>query len=487
MAKKKKEQQALGKKQGFRPPVVAVLGHVDHGKTSLLDKIRKTNVAAGEAGGITQHIGAYQVSFGKPLKQITLIDTPGHAAFAKMRQRGAQVTDLAVLVIDATAGVKPQTVESLDHIREAKIPFVVAINKMDLQAADEEKVKRELAKEKVLVEGRGGEVVTVPVSAKTGQGLEELLEMIYLVYELAPAVLEPAAPLSGVVIESQLDRARGPLATVLVKKGTMKVGDDILAEKVPARVRAMFDEWGKNVASAGPGKPVEVLGFKEVPALGAPVVSGAAAKREAEVAGARELPQEAPGDKLAIVLKADVTGTLGAIKANLPEEAHLVSSGIGDVSESDILMAQAAGAMVYGFSVRVPKAVDKLAQTEGVKVKIEKVIYKLLEDIGKEAEKAFAPLGGEEVVGEAEIVAEFTAAEQRVAGCRVSQGEIKKTDKLKLMHGEDVLGEARIASMRRGKEDVDKAKKGSEFGAILSPQLDFRVGDVLISLRPKKK
>lgn len=483
---KKKARIIIGKeKLQPRPPVVAILGHVDHGKTTLLSKIKEIDLTKGEHGGITQHIGAYQVTYKG--RTITFIDTPGHAAFEKMRARGASVTDLVVLVVAADEGVKPQTKESLKHIKAAKVPYLVAINKIDLPNISVDKVKKDLAENGILVEGYGGDVVAVAVSAKTGKGLDELLEMILLLSEMADLRADPKGPLEAVVIESKLDRARGPVATLLVKNGTLHLREEIIAENVSAKVKAMFDETGRLVKEAGPSKPVEVLGFKNLPPIG-----GVVKRTNGEIATLRtqkkreeaiETSEDTEKRKLKVILKADVAGTLEAILASFPEDVEVIYSGVGDITESDVLLASAAKSLLLGFNVHVPSQIKKLAQTEKVKIKTYSVIYELLEDIEKQVLKILEPTIDEEVLGQAEIVAEFEIKKERIAGCRVKEGRIAKSDKLHLKREKGIIGNCRIKSMKRGKESIDTAKKGEEFGAILTPTLDFKLGDMLVSFR----
>lgn len=497
-----------------RPPIVAVLGHIDHGKSSLLDKIRQTNVVATETGGITQHIGAYQASFTlRPTphnpqptpKLITFIDTPGHAAFSQMRSRGANVADLVVLVVAADEGFKPQTKESLKHIEAAKVPYLVAINKTDLPNIDVNQIKKDLVKNGILVEGYGGEIVTVPVSAKTGKGVDELLEMILLLAEMAELKADSQGKLEAVVVESKLDRARGALAAILVRNGSLKVRDEIKVDNVGAKIRAMFDENGRKVDIAGPSKAVEVLGFEKLPPVGGVITE--VTEKKSSVPSKTSVPArptggpsvirktsetepKAPEDtegKLKIVLKSDVAGTLEAILASLPENVEVISSGVGDVTESDVLLASATGAEIIGFSVKIPRAVKKLTQVEKVKIKTYQVIYELLEEVEERVLKIIEPTIDEGILGQAEIIAEFEVKKQRIAGCKVYEGRIDKKDRLHLKREKKVIGDSRIKSMRRGKESISQAKKGDEFGVILDPPLDFKIGDVLVSYRKVKE
>ncbi len=463
-----------------RPPIVVVMGHVDHGKTTLLDYIRKTNLAAREAGQITQHIGAYQAALGN--KKITFIDTPGHEAFEKMRSRGARVADLAVLVVAADDGVMPQTKEAIRHIKEAKIPLIVAVNKTDLPGLNLEKIKKQLVKEDVLLEGYGGDVVSLPVSAKTGKGVKELLEMISLVAEMEKITGDAHGALEAVVIESELDRNRGPVASVLVKNGTIRQGDNIFVENIKGKVRAMINDKGERLKEALPGTPVAILGLEKVPAVGAVLTNVGTTKEEA-AAGSAGPTKALTGDLLKIILKADVAGTLEAIIASLPQEKlQIINSGMGDIGEADILLAKTTGAIVIGFNVRLSASAAKLAETENVKVKTYQIIYELLKEL-KDVMEVLGKPPEEESLGKAEIIAEFPTEKNKIAGCKVIEGRLALGDKVKILHLEKELGRAMIKSLRKQKEAVPKAELGQECGIILEPQLDFNIGDIVISER----
>lgn len=482
MTTKKTQNQSQAK---VRPPVVAVLGHVDHGKTTLLDAIRKTNLADREAGGITQHIGAYQVKHDKRL--ITFIDTPGHVAFAKMRSRGGQIADLVILVVAADDGVKPQTKESYEHIKKAGVPFIVAINKIDKDGASSERVKKELAQIGVLVEGYGGDVVVVEVSAKEKTNLDELLEMVFLSYDMDPVEADPKSPLEGVVIESFLDKRRGPVATVLVKNGQIKIGQKIMAGPVLAKVKAMNNDLGKLVKVAVPGQPVEILGFKDVPSVGQ-IVKDAASVKTSEKLKKNKPPVTLPPeseDKIRLVIKADTQGTLQALKGSLPEDVYMAEASVGQIGESDILLAQSTQAMVVGYGVKLPKGVKKLAETEGVKVKTYKIIYKLLDDVSNWIEDQKEKV--RPVVGKLEVLAEFDIDDQHIAGCKVKQGKVKQGASAKLIKNQEPVAEAKIISLKQHQQDVKELGKGEECGIILKPDLDFSKGDTLIIHPPKKE
>lgn len=463
-----KKEKKIEKENLFpRPPVVTVMGHVDHGKTTLLDQIRKTSVAVKEYGEITQHIGAYQVEVNG--RKITFIDTPGHEAFAKMRRRGAQVTDLVVLVVAADDGVMPQTLESLEHIKEAKLPFIVAINKIDLPSANIERVKKQLVQKGVLLEGMGGDVVWVAISGKTGQGIGELLEMIQLMAEMAELKAEPSGPLKLAVIESRLDKARGPVATVIVQNGTLKVGKVIEVAGIKSKVRAMFNDQGKSVEEAGPATPVEILGLEKVPEIG-------------EVFGERKAPH-LEGENLKIVLKADMSGSLEAILENLSPKVEVIEKGVGGISESDVLLAKTLGAILVGFNLKTSAGLQKLAEEEKVKVKTYRLIYELLEDLEKEITQLGKPKVGEEILGKAQIIAEFPYNKQRILGCRVIEGRVSRNDNVKIIRDDQEIGRSKIKSLKYLKEFIAKAERGRECGVLLEPLLDFSPGDVLISYR----
>ncbi len=494
-----------------RPPIIVVLGHVDHGKTTLLDYIRKTNIASKEAGQITQHIGAYQVTVDlssrateesrgtskknkeKILQQvqdnragetrtITFIDTPGHEAFSEMRSRGANVADLAVLVVAADDGVMPQTKEAIRHIKEAKIPVIVALNKTDLPGLNLEKIKKQLVKEDLLLEGYGGETVSLPISAKSGKGIKELLEMIILVSEMNKLKGEAKAPLEAIVIESKLDKSRGPVASVLVKNGTLRHGQAVAVENIKGKIRAMTDDKGQRLKEALPGTPVEILGLESVPMVGAILTEEDFQKKEETAAVAIQKKVHEEG-LLKIILKADVVGTLEAIIASLAQEKiEFMESSTGDITESDIFLAKTTNAIVLGFNVKISPSVAKLAEAENVRVKTYQIIYELLDEIKDVLEALNNPVE-EASLGKAEIIAEFPYNKGKVAGCKVTLGRLALGDKVKILRGEKEVGFAKIKSLRKQKEAVPKAELGQECGIILEPQLDFNLGDIVISQR----
>jgi translation initiation factor IF-2 len=476
-------------KTNFRPPVVAVLGHVDHGKTTLLDAIRKSNVAAGEHGGITQAIGAYQVKVGD--RFITFIDTPGHEAFAKMRSRGASAADIAILVVAADDSVKPQTVESIAQIRGAGIPMIVAVNKIDMPGANVEKVRQDLARHEVQVEGFGGDVPIAQVSAKQAKGIDDLLSTILLLWDTKGVADDPQAAMESVVIETRVDKGRGMIATLLVGHGTLTPGSTLFeGTKALGRVRAMFDEYDKTVTAAPPGKPVVVLGFTTLPSVGARI-TGTQAAPEAQKA---EAPKEEgampsfldPIDMAAVktlnlIVKADTAGSLEAITSKLTTGVRLVATGIGDVSDADVLRAKSSGAIIIGFGVKTPASVAKLATAEKVIWRTYTLIYELLdelEDVLSGMETVFVQ---ERELGVGTIVAEFPFDRDRVAGTKVTSGRLAKGDTVKIMRKDAEIGRARIKSMRRGPEETTKTEAGGECGILLDKQIDFMLQDVIIA------
>ncbi len=472
-----------------RPPIVTIMGHVDHGKTSLLDYIRKTHVTAREAGGITQHIGAYQIEFEK--KKITFIDTPGHSAFNKMRARGAKVTDIVVLVVAANDGVKPQTIESIRHIKEAGVPYVVAINKIDLPNVYPDMAKAQLAEQDVLVHGYGGEIDVVELSAKTGKGVDQLLELILTMAELNNYQADPDADLKAVVIESTKDQKRGAVATVVVQQGTLRVRQDVVADGALGRVRQLVDENRKPLITVTPGSPAEIVGFTDVPAVGAIIqeVGKEAAVEEVVAEPEVRVPTDYTAlfnehPKLKLMIKADVQGTLEAIMQNIDEESTVVlRSGVGEVTEDDIDFAETTGSMILVFHTKLPKKVEEKAKNAKVKIKQYDVIYKLLEDLQKQMLKLLEPTIDEVVLGDIEILQIFEMKGEVIAGCRVVTGEVKKTDKLHLKRGDEILLDPEIKSMMHGKDQIDIARTKSEFGMTFKRNVRFQIGDHLIAYK----
>jgi translation initiation factor IF-2 len=490
-----------------RPPVVTVMGHVDHGKTSLLDAIRETEVVAGEAGGITQHIGAYQVH--QDDKAITFIDTPGHEAFTAMRARGAQVTDLAVIVVAADDGVMPQTVEAIDHARAAGVPIMVAVNKIDKPNAQPDRVRTELAGQDLNPEEWGGETIYADVSAKTKEGLDNLLQLIVLVSELEELKANPDAPASGTIVESELDQGRGPVATILVQRGTLRVGDAVVSGPQWGRVRAMHDFTGSRVADAHPGMPVEVLGFQGVPDAGERVQvvenerqargmaqeretrlkTEALARREARKVTLEEVfakAREGEIKELNIVLKADVQGSLEALRdeiAKLPQEQvaiNVIHAAPGGINESDVMLAAASDAIVIGFNVRPGAEARRAADQEGIEIRTYSVIYKVTDDLRAAMEGMLEPEEVEETIGEAEVKQLFRSSRWgTIAGSQVTEGRVTRNARVRLIRDGTVVWTGRIASLRRFKDDVTEVEEGLECGIVLDGYQDVKEGDVL--------
>jgi len=492
-----------------RPPVVTVMGHVDHGKTSLLDAIRKTRVAAGEAGGITQHIGAYQVEIPHAGEQrkITFLDTPGHEAFTAMRARGTKVTDVAVLVVAADDGVRPQTLEAISHARAAKVPIVVAINKIDKEGASPDRVKQELSGLELVAEDWGGDTVMVPVSAIKGENVDKLLEMILLVTEVEDLQANPDRMARGTVIEAHLDKAKGPVATLLVQNGTLRAGDVLAAGPVLGKVRAMVDDTGKRVKEAGPSYAVEALGFSEVPTAGdefevypdektARSVVGdraneARATRLAQQMASRRVSlasmsgQASEGElkELNLILKADVQGSVEAILGSLEQlpqgevQVRVLLSAPGEITETDVDLAAASGAVIVGFNTSMAPGAKRAADATGVDVRDYDVIYKLLEDIQLAMEGLLEPELVEEPLGEAEVRAVFTIGRSAVAGCYVTTGKLQRNCKVRVWRGKEKVFEGDLDSLRRNKDDVKEVATGFECAIGTDRYTGWQEGD----------
>ena len=492
-----------------RPPIVTILGHVDHGKTTLLDSIRKSSVATGEAGGITQHIGAYQVEHAD--RSITFIDTPGHEAFTAMRARGAQVTDIAVLVVAADDGVMPQTIEAIDHIKAASVPIVVAINKMDTAGADPEKVRRQLSEHEVLVEKWGGNVIDVEVSAKAGTGVDDLLQSIQLVAEISELKANPDRPGVGVVVETRVDRSRGVLATVLVQTGTLRVGDYIVVGSVRGRVRALVDSTGHRVEEAGPSKPVEVLGVSDLPAAGDRLVVVPDEKKARETVAElqrRQALQRARGSsleevgsrismgetkELPLVVKVDVHGSIEAMRHALDQlstsqtQVRIIHSAAGGVTESDVLLAVASGAIIIGFNAGINQGAQRLATQENVEIRQYSIIYRMIEDIQTALAGMLEPTLRDVVEGVVEVRAVFELGRNRKnAGCYVTTGKVTRGAMARVLRGGEMLYDGPIASLRRFKDDVREVATGYECGMAVDGFSDFHVGDTIETHRLQK-
>ena len=487
-----------------RPPVVTVMGHVDHGKTSLLDAFRKTNVVSGEAGGITQKIGAYQISFNG--EKITFIDTPGHAAFTAMRARGAEVTDIAILVVAADDGIMPQTIEAINHIKAAKVPMIVAINKMDKPEANPDRVKQQLAEHDILPEEWGGDAICVPISAKTGMGLDELKKMILLVAEMQELKANPDKMATGAVIEAELDKNRGAVATVLVQNGTLKIGDSIMSGITFGKVKAMFDEHGKPVKKAGPSTPVAVMGFNDVPNSGDAVyavdenlskqvinerinkIKQERAKHTSGVSADDFMSKVHEGNlkALNIIIKADTQGSVEALKASLEairnDEVKVVCihSAAGGITESDLVLAQTTGATVVAFNIKIPTKMQTMADSLKVEVIESRIIYELVDQITRLSKGMMAIKYEEKYVGKAEIRVVFKLSTAgKVAGSYVLDGIVKRNGIAKIYRKDELIGETTIDSLKIVKDEKSEVAKGYECGIKLRDNIDFEEGDIL--------
>ena len=488
-----------------RPPIVTILGHVDHGKTSLLDAIRETNVVAGEAGGITQHIGAYQIERGG--SAITFIDTPGHAAFTAMRARGAQITDIAVVVVAADDGVMPQSIEAISHVRAAEVPMIIAINKTDLPAANPDRVKQQLTEQSVVVEEYGGEVLAIPVSATTGAGLPELLEAIDLVAEIQELKANPDRPGSGTIVEAELDSRRGPLATVLIRNGTLRQGDALVSGLISGKVKAMFDERGERLLEAGPARPVRIMGLADVPSAGDAihvVENERAARRIVEQArreaeggsGARRgqvtldtlFNEVSAGNvkELLLILKTDVRGSAEAIRGALQGlgtgevKIKVIHSATGPVSESDVMLAGASGAIVLAFNVKTEPSAASQAEIVGVEIRSYEVIYQLLESVEQALEGLYEPVYERVVDGVAEVRQLFRSSRVgQIAGCYVTEGRLVRGDRIRVVRNGAEMTDTACGGLRRFQDDVREVQQGFECGIVLERFGDFQEGDLL--------
>ncbi|HKZ34809.1 MAG TPA: translation initiation factor IF-2 [Patescibacteria group bacterium] len=458
-----------------RPPVVAIMGHVDHGKTTLLDYIRRSHLTQKEFGGITQHITAYQAQFQE--KKITFVDTPGHAAFETMRLRGAQVTDLVLLVVAANEGVKPQTVEAIKHIQKEKVPLIVVLNKMDAPGANPEKIKKQLSEHEVYVEGYGGDVVTVEVSAKTGNGVDALLEMILLVSDMRELQSHPEKEPELTVIDSHIDKKKGPVVSVIVRDGTLHVGDEVTIGQIKGKIRAILTDLGETVKVAGPSTPIEILGFKTLPKVGETTKPHPEKKDIASLLIAKE------EKKIKVIVKTDTLATLEAVLHGLPKEIEVVESGTGDITESDVLLAQNGQTVIFGLHVGVPTAVEKFAESEKVETHTFKIIYEFFDEIGERVKRLLGEQEKGVIQGEAQIVASFDIKGLKIAGCKVVQGQVSVGNAVHLKRKEEDLGQSRIKSLKKRAKELKRVEQGDECGILLDPQLDFSIGDVIISYR----
>jgi translation initiation factor IF-2 len=488
-----------------RPPVVTIMGHVDHGKTTLLDAIRSTNVTGGEAGGITQHIGAYQVEINN--KKITFLDTPGHEAFTAMRARGAQVTDITIIVVAADDGVMPQTVEAINHAKAAGLPIIVAVNKIDKPGADPDKVKQELTNYELVPEEWGGDTIFVNVSAKQRMGLEGLLEMILLVAEVNEYKANPDKRARGTVIEAELDKGRGPVARILVQHGTLKVGDAFVAGNCFGRVRAMVNDKGRRLKEAGPSTPVEITGLTEVPGAGDPFMVFEDERKARSIADKRAITQRESDlgtntrvtlddlfqhikdgeiKDLNVIIKGDVQGSVEALKGSLAKievegvRVKIIHSGAGAITESDIILAAASNAIVIGFNVRPDNQAKSTADQEQVDIRLHRVIYSVIEEIEQAMKGMLDPIYKEKVIGHAEVRSTFSISKVgTIAGCMVTSGKITRSAEARVIRDGIVLYEGKLDSLKRYKDDAKEVAQGYECGITLDKYNDLKEGDVI--------
>ncbi len=488
-----------------RPPVVTVMGHVDHGKTSILDKIRKTNVTAGEAGGITQHIGAYTVTVnGSP---ITFLDTPGHAAFTAMRARGAQATDIAVLVVAADDGIMPQTIEAISHAKAADVPIIVAVNKIDKPEANIERIKQQLTDHGLLPEEWGGDVIVCPVSAKTGEGINGLLESINLLAEIKDLKANPDRKAKGVVIEAKLDNSKGPIATVLIQNGTLKVSDNVIVGTVTGKIRAMTDDKGRRVNSAGPSVPVSIMGLDEVPNAGDILYAVEQDKlmklvaeerknkeRENMIKSASKVTLDDVFDRIAegeikglnIIVKADVQGSVEAVKQSLEKlsndevRINVIHAQAGAIKESDIMLAESSNAIIIGFNVRPDSNAKQIAEKSKVDIKLYRVIYEAIEDVEKALKGMLKPKFSEVYLGKAEVREVFKiSGVGQVAGSYVTDGKILRSGKLRIYRDDVMICEGNVLQLKRFKDDVKEVAQGYECGISIEKFNDIKIGDYI--------
>jgi translation initiation factor IF-2 len=501
-----KERKALPSRKGkgkgklsVRPPVVTVMGHVDHGKTTLLDVIRKTNVTAHEAGAITQHIGAYQALVDG--RKITFLDTPGHEAFTAMRARGARVTDIVILMVAADDGVMPQTVEAIDHAKAAKVPIVVAINKIDKPDANPERVKQQLADLGLVIEEWGGDTVCVPISAKKGQGISDLLENLFLVADILELKADPNSAAEGVVIEARLDKTKGPLATLLVQKGTLRRGDVVVAGSAWGKIKAMFDNARKQVPKAEPSTPVEVLGLNKVAKSGDLFIVLPDEHEARSIIGKQKYPRPHPTlslstlssqisngqiKELNIVLKTDVEGSIEPIKTSIERlgtektKTRIIHAASGSITESDVLLASASKGIIIGFNTPTSPGATQLANVEGVGIQHYDVIYKLIEDVERTLKGMLEPTYAEVLSGRAEVRAVFPISKLgKIAGVYVMEGKAWRDAQVKILRQNKVIFDSRVTSLKRFKEDAAEVSAGLECGLGIEGFVDFQTGDII--------
>ncbi|HTY82382.1 MAG TPA: translation initiation factor IF-2 [Dehalococcoidales bacterium] len=511
----KKAKKRYGKESGNlqpKPPVVTVMGHVDHGKTKLLDAIRKTNVVDSEAGGITQHIGAYQVTIDN--QKITFLDTPGHEAFTAMRAHGANITDITILVVAADDGVMPQTIEAINHARAAGVPIIVAINKIDKENADQNRVKQQLAEAGLVVEEWGGNAIAIPVSAKEKKGIKELLESVLLVAEMEELKADPTQPAEGVVIEAEMDKTMGPLATLLIQSGTLKEGDTVVVGDTWGRVRAMFNDAAKRIKKAEPATPVEILGLNEVPEVGdvlmtvtderhaQALLARRRAEKEKEAAEAKAVNLNNLYDQISagkvkelnVILKTDVQGSIEPIKHSLEQlgtdevKVRVIHAATGAVTDSDVMLAAASNGLIIGFNVAAQEGAKRMAVTSGVDIRSYNIIYTLTDDVAKALKGMLEPVFVEVIDGRAEIRQVFPGSKgAKIAGVLVTEGKVTRNAKVRVRHGKEIVADSTVASLKRFKDDVKEVAAGFECGIGIEGFNELKAGDILEFYRMEKQ
>lgn len=506
------EEEALTGDEVLRPPVITIMGHVDHGKTMLLDTIRKSNIVSKEAGGITQHIGAYQVTINQ--KKLTFLDTPGHEAFTALRARGAQVTDIAILVVAADEGLKPQTIEALNHAQAAAVPIIVALNKVDKPDIDIDRCKQQLSEHNLLTEDWGGKTVMVPLSAKTGKGVDDLLEIIAIQAELLELKASKSGFAKGIIIEAQLSKQKGPVATVLIKAGTLKIGDFVTVGKVYGKIRALFNDLGAAIQQVGPGSPAEILGLSEVPEPGEILISRGTEKeckefceikkqeeiqnKERQVSLSMEsLSSKIQGgelNQLNLIIKGDVMGSVEALKASISQidskdiPIQILHAATGTITENDITLAQASSGLVIGFGVQPNTEAEKQAEQHGIKIKTYNIIYEVLADIEKVVKGMYKPEFEEVDLAQIEVRQLFSFSKiGTIAGCYVTNGKVTRSNMVKVIRAKKEVFRGKLSSLKRFKEDVKEVSSGFECGIVIEKYEELKEGDMIIAFELKEK
>lgn len=470
--------------QSFRPPVVTVMGHVDHGKTTLLDTIRTANIAAKEAGAITQHLGAYQVEVSSKNgpRLITFIDTPGHAAFTAMRKRGASITDLVILVISAGEGIMPQTKECIRIIQENNLTPIVAITKIDLPNIFLDKIKGQLVESGLTPEEYGGQIPVVALSSKTKEGIDKLLETILIHADVMELTNQDSEPVLGLVVESSMDTRRGPVATVIMQKGVLHKGDFVYAQSASGKIKNLLSFKGVPLEKANASTPVEILGFTTVPSVGSPLTLSPPSEEVKTVTESQKVT-DSTDIKLPVILKADTQGTLEALKNSFPEEVQVISSSVGSITDTDVFLAQTTKATIYAFNLKTAAAIQTLAHNSQVNIVESKIIYEIIESISQKVLKLMEPTIDETILGEAQIIAEFKINKVRIAGVKVTKGEIKKGDSIHLKRESKIIKDTKVGNIQQAKNIVEVVKSGQDCGMTFLPYVDFKTDDILLAYK----